>query len=243
MIARGVERVPQPVPSRSPGGDCFACSLIAVLQHLFPDREPPTFEDTDRWFQGQWAQPTGLMERVLRDVAAGAAGPAEALEVVAKLDKQEAEPPIQNTWNGMERALWEARSDDWPIEIHFDMVVPQFDARQWGYGWPVVWAGDEYARRLEAWLSAGWLALTVVDMDARGPMIDGTLLNSTNHFLVLDGTRARWEPTAYGGGSVMRSQVHVVDSSTRDITGWIDSQGWERGYGGTPWMLVRKDTR
>jgi hypothetical protein len=100
------------------------------------------------------------------------------LRSLATLDRHENEPPVTNTWHGMQDALWRAYSDGWSIEIHTDMVVPQFDARQWGYGWPIVWAGNEYARRLEAWLSAGWLALTVVDLDGRGPIIDGTLLNS-----------------------------------------------------------------
>lgn len=243
-VLAGVERVPQPQPCRSEGGDCFACSLIAVLQHLFPGRDAPTFEDTDRWFCGQWAQPVGSMERALREVVGD---PSEetvafAAGVVADLDRQKREPPTSNTWNGMGKALWMARSDGWPVEITYDMVTPQFDPRQWGYGWPIVWAGAEYARRLEAWLAAGWLALTVCDMDARGPTIveDGQVfVNSTNHFLVLDGARSCWREVEHGRSHV--SEVHVVDSSTRDITGWIDVRKWEHGYGGTPWMLVRRD--
>jgi hypothetical protein len=27
------------------------------------------------------------------------------------------------------------------------------------------------------------------------------------------------------------------------ITGWIDVRRWEKAYGGTPWMLARRDRR
>lgn len=244
-VLLGVERVPQPQPWRSDGGDCFACSLIAALRHLFPQREPPTFEDTDRWFRGRWAEPTGSMRNALQRIAAeGASDEAvqEARDVVEQLDKYEREPPTENTWHGMDRALWKARSDGWPIEVGYDMVVPQFDPRKWGYGWPIIWAGDAYADRLEAWLAAGWIALTVCRLDGDGPITPDLLLRTTDHFLVLDGARTSWQPRD-GGGALQVSEVHVVDSSTRDITGWIDVRTWEKGYGGTPWMLVRRETR
>lgn len=227
----GVERVPQPQPCRNPAGDCFACSLIASLGYLFPDREAPTFEDTDRWFRGEYAKPVGQMESALRAAAAGdTSGIAEA---VATLDRHRDDPPVSCTWNGMQDAIWRARADGWPVEMHIDMVTPEFDPRRWGYGWPVVWAGDDYVYRLEAWLAAGWVALTVVDLDGRGPIIDGALLNSTDHFLVLDGARIGWQERD-GGGASQVVEVHVVDSSGRNITG---------GYGGTPWLLVRRDER
>lgn len=242
-VLRNVVRVPQPQPVRSEGGDCFACALIAVLNHLFPEREA-TFEDTDRWFAGQWAEPVGLMRKVIFDLADS--GPSlEVLdrvrETATKLREQENAPPVSNNWRGMDKALWAARSNGWEVEVAYDMVIPQFDPREWGYGWPMIWAGDTYAQRLEAWLAAGWIALTVCDLDGRGPIIDGKL-NSTNHFLVLDGARTYWKSREDGGASQV-SEVHVVDSSTRDITGWLNARDWERMYGGTPWMLVRRDNR
>ncbi len=242
-VLLNVERVPQPDPCRSEGGDCFACSLIAALQHLFPDQEPPTFEDTDRWFQGQWAEPTGSMKDALRSIASGESEDpaATARGVVDKLDEYARKPPTSNTWNGMDKALWNARSDGWSVDIAYDMVVPQFDPRQWGYGWPIVWGGDAYVQRLEAWLAAGWVALTVCDMDARGPIVDAYMLNSTNHFLVLDGARTYWKEQEHGASRA--AEVHVVDSSRRNITGWIEINKWERAYGGTPWMLVRRTDR
>lgn len=244
-VLLGVEREPQPTPTRNEGGDCYACALIAALRYLFPDRESPTFEDCDRWFIGQWAQPVGSMERALRRLADEGATEdalAEARGVVEQLDRYEREPPTSNNWRGMDSALWRARADGFEVEVTYDMVVPQFDPRQWGYGWPVVWAGDAYAQRLEAWLAAGWVALTVCDMDARGPVTPDGYVNSTDHFLVLDGARTYWQERE-GGGASQVSEVHVVDSSRRDITGWIDSRRWERAYGGTPWMLVRRDER
>lgn len=246
-ILRGVARVPQPQPIRSQeGGDCFACALIAVLNHLVPEREA-TFEDTDRWFVGQWAEPTGLMREVIFDLADCLDCPPppglldRVRETAIKLREQDNAPPTSNNWMGMDKAIWSARSNGWEVEVTYDMVIPQFDPRKWGYGWPIVWAGNAYAQRLEAWLSAGWVALTVCDLDGRGPIIDGKL-NSTNHFLVLDGARTYWKQREDGVTS-QASEVHVVDSSTRDITGWRDAREWERMYGGTPWMLVRRDNR
>lgn len=207
-ILLGVERVPNPQPHRNEGGDCYACTLIAALVHLFPEQDAPTFEDCDRWFTGRTTS---------------------------------GDATTNNTWRGMDSALWHARADGFDLEVAYDMVVPQFDPRQWGYGWPVVWAGDQYVRRLEAWLAAGWLALTVINLDATGPLTDDLKIWTTDHFLLLDGARQFWQEAEHGASG--QSEVHAVDSSTRDITGWHDVRKWERGFGGTPWMLVRPDRR
>lgn len=51
-VLLGVEPFPQPHPVRNPGGDCFACSLLALLRHLFPER-PPSFDQVFGYFKAK----------------------------------------------------------------------------------------------------------------------------------------------------------------------------------------------
>ena len=39
-FCHNIEPYMQPKPSKNPGGDCFACSLTAILQHLYPENKP-----------------------------------------------------------------------------------------------------------------------------------------------------------------------------------------------------------
>lgn len=43
-FCHNVQPFMQPNPNRNPGGDCFACSMTALLQHLFP-KEGITFDE------------------------------------------------------------------------------------------------------------------------------------------------------------------------------------------------------
>jgi hypothetical protein len=52
-FCHNVKPFPQPHPQKNPGGDCFACSLTAVLQHLFPDN-PPKFETVWDYFMTKY---------------------------------------------------------------------------------------------------------------------------------------------------------------------------------------------
>jgi hypothetical protein len=197
----GVEPVPQPHPYRNPGGDCFACSLLAVLRHLAPEFDAPTFEDTDRWFTAKTTSGT---------------------------------PTTDNTWYGMDKALWAARADGWPIEWMVEQAtVPQFDVRRWGHTWPIQEDARGYGRRLQAWLSAGWIGLTSVLYDGSGPYTPDLLLRSSDHFLILDGARQRGDDHFWNN-----PEIHVVCSAKGDY--WVDAQKWQRGYGGWSWLLIRR---
>lgn len=48
-VCLNVKPFMQPHPCKNEGGDCFACALTAILQHLFPER-PPKFETVWNYF-------------------------------------------------------------------------------------------------------------------------------------------------------------------------------------------------
>lgn len=48
-FALGIEPTMQPNPVRTLRGDCFACAMTSVLNHLFPDK-PPGFDKTLSYF-------------------------------------------------------------------------------------------------------------------------------------------------------------------------------------------------
>jgi hypothetical protein len=48
-FCKNVQPFIQPHPTKATGGDCFACSLTAALQHLFPDN-PPSFDTVWDYF-------------------------------------------------------------------------------------------------------------------------------------------------------------------------------------------------
>jgi hypothetical protein len=44
----------QPRPVKNEGGDCFACALMAILCHLFPE-SPPSFDEVFNYFVEKYA--------------------------------------------------------------------------------------------------------------------------------------------------------------------------------------------
>lgn len=203
-----VAQVVQPQPHRNPGGDCFACALQAALGHLFPEK-PVGFEQTDRWFTGEWA-------------------------TLADGTKPDRPPPTSNTWPGMVKALSLARSDGWPIEWQIEQAMhPSIDVSEWGPGWQGFDDARGYARRLEAWLAAGWVAITNVLFDGSGPLTIDLKLRGPDHFVVLDGVRERVDDPYWNN-----PEIHVVCSARG--TYWINTMTWQRGHGALSWLLVRR---
>lgn len=52
-FCHGIKPFLQPHPTKNEGGDCFACALTAILQHLYP-KNPPSFEQCWNYFIGKY---------------------------------------------------------------------------------------------------------------------------------------------------------------------------------------------
>ena len=52
QVLHGVKQVPQPSPEIHEGGDCFACSAMAIMRHLFPRHTRDlSVADAVKWFE------------------------------------------------------------------------------------------------------------------------------------------------------------------------------------------------
>lgn len=206
-IVAGVEPVPQPSTRLNPGGDCFACVVAAVVNHLCPDHAI-TIEQAF----GLFAETTTT-----------------------------GTPTTGNTWVGMQKALQRARYEhDVPIVCRTDIIQPRFDPAMWAHDWFHSEDATDFTERLEAWLSAGWVAIASYLFDGTGPY-DGDLMGrSTDHFVLLDGARAAWEDRGEGC-SVLQHSVHVV-CSVRGAR-WQTTRDLLRHHGVAGLILVRRDNR
>jgi hypothetical protein len=199
---QGIKAFPQPVPVKTPGGDCFACAMTAALRHLFPE-QPPTFEQAWDYF----------------------------------MQEQNGSRTLWHSWPGIPKAMHNA-GQDYPVQVHTEIVMPPAAKPDWGtYAWYQWLPGRDYIIRLEAYLRAGWVVFTEIDMHGRGPVV-GQGFNAVNHVVLLDGVREVWEPSASGHKS-LNSYIHVICSATGEY--WVPQGDFHFKYGGAGWALMRRE--
>lgn len=146
-----------------------------------------------------------------------------------------------NSWPGMRAALYTSIASFGEIEIYADVVRPDFEPETWSHAFGNVLDGHRWARLLEAYLRAGWVALTEINHAGAGPVIDGKW-NVTDHFVVLDGIRHFWQRRAdLPGCASLDAEVHVVCSARGSY--WQNVREFQFKHGGNGWWLVRKDAR
>jgi hypothetical protein len=205
---------PQPTPRRNPGGDCFACALTAALRHFFPD-EPPAFDHVFDCFMREQTEPSGEKRSFLN-----------------------------NTWPGMRTAIYSAHNLVGSLQVFADIVVPRDDPERWSHDWGPQADGYAWARRLDAWLRSGHIALASI-LYAGNPTgewvqtPDGPRRHATDHFVLFDGVRCGWKRHGDGGGGTLTYQVHVVCSAAGGRTYWIDVDQLLREHGAGAWWLLR----
>lgn len=228
-FCHNVAVVPQPLPKRNPGGDCFACAVTAAMRHFFGEAAP-TFDQCWEAFQATQTNSDGTTRTYLT-----------------------------NTFDGMRSALYNlsGNTDDkyprpWPIVIESDIVVPLIGERWRGgynWGWPV--DGQAWAQRLDGWLRAGHLALGdlmyrpcptgewTTDADGKATR------NNNDHFVLYDGVRSGWRAhETIEGAAALVYQVHVVCSANGGRAYWIDVTELLRQHGASAaWWLIRPDDR
>lgn len=151
------------------------------------------------------------------------------------------EPFLDNAWPGIRRALVQVYRNGYLIETATDLVTPDWEPRTWDHAW---WRTvpslptEEYCRRLEAYLCAGWIAFATVDLYGLGPTLESGNPNTINHFILLDGVKYERETVDSGTGRVVR-WVHVVCSAKGAY--WLTADDLLFKHGAAAWVLVRRD--
>ena len=255
-FCHNIERVAQPVPARNPGGDCFACAATAGLRFLFPER---TVNLDDVWdmfvveyYDGKAQENLQKLRTAVGEHLDGKLGADALTATFREVSAQKPNTTVKNTWSGFPEVLEKASREWGRLEVTWDMVEPHFDKRlgrpSWSYAWRFQDCGIDYARRLEGWLRSGWVAWTEIKMHGGGPFtVDGegvVRMNSIDHFILIDGVRRRYVEEALESGSrygSWKDEMHVVDSSSLNLTGWHDIMRFTRARGASSWWLARRD--
>lgn len=261
-VCHNIPRVVQPTPARNPGGDCFACATTAGLRFLYPER---TVELDDVWdmfvveyYDGKAQDNLQKLRTAVGQFLRGGmsdVGDASLESVYKEVSAEAPKTTVNNTWGGFPEVL-ERVSHEWGrLEITWDMVEPHFDRNHgrpsWSYAWRVQDLSLDYARRLEGWLRGGWVAWTEIKMHGGGPYkvdADGVVwMNSIDHFILIDGVRHRYVEERDENGKFQygswKDEIHVVDSSHLNLTGWHDTMKFTRSHGASSWWLARRDRR
>lgn len=149
---------------------------------------------------------------------------------------------LRNTWWGMRQAMYQTKDLGYDIEVFKDLVTPTFDRESHSHAWWKFQPDGEWSYRLEAWLSAGWVALAEMDSEGKGPFTSEGYHNHINHFVVLDGIRHYWKPSEnVKGASSLDHDVHVVCS--RKGAYWIPVHDLLHKHGTAGLWLLRRDNR
>lgn len=217
---QGVAVVAQRSPTRNPGGDCFAASVLAGMRFLFGDRAP-SYDQCWEAFQFEQKNPDGSTSTHLR-----------------------------NVWPGMRDALYKLYGEGWKLEILADAVMPQMGSpEEHNFNWGPRVDGYDYARRLEGWLRQGYVAIGDLMMHGcetgEWTIRDGQpSRNANDHFLIYDGVRSGWRKhSVVSGASTLVYQIHVVCSSKGGRAYWIDVDDLLRKHGAGSWWLFREYER
>lgn len=155
------------------------------------------------------------------------------------------EKHLSNVWPTMRAALYELHAKGYDLEIRQDLVLPSFDVDNRSHSWWHFEPEGEFAYRLEAWLSAGWVALVEMNLAGAGHFNQDGTENHIDHFAVLDGQRHFWQRlTTVPGASRLDHETHVVCSSKSGRgEHWVRTQDLLRKHGVAGMYLVRRDKR
>ena len=258
-VCHNVERVAQPVPARNPGGDCFACAATAGLRFLYPERSVTLDEVWDmfvvEYYDGKAQENLQKLRTAGDQLLAGTIDTETYRQIHAAVSAAKPSTTVNNTWSGFPQVLQKVSHAWGALEVTWDMVEPHFDQNHgrpsWSYAWRHQDLSLDYARRLEGWLRGGWVAWTEIKMHGGGPFTvdaEGKVwLNSIDHFILIDGVRHRYVEERDADGKFKygswKDEIHVVDSSSLNLTGWHETMQFTRSHGASSWWLARRDRR
>lgn len=143
-------------------------------------------------------------------------------------------------WGSAQRTMYKLRdARDVEFDAFFDLVVPSFERPEtWTYAWWMFEPTTEWARRLEGFLRAGYVAFAEVLFAGGGPLNADLKRYSPDHAVLIDGVRLGWEAGEHG--SHFTEYAHVVCSVKGGY--WINVRDLMRHHGTAGlWLLRRGD--
>lgn len=222
-FCHNVKPVKQPEPSVNPGGDCFACATLALINHLFPE-VGFTLRDIHEYFTEETAGGSKFFVNYWFGYE----------KVFHKLEYE----PIE----GKPR-----------LDIEFRRYLPTImndSFERHNPNWYMGPCDSDYFFIVDAFLRSGYILLTEIDSEGKGPLIASEKIskhkftkNSIDHVVLIDGCRSYWpkkEPNSFGRG--LAQELHVVDSNKKlkEKTYWLPVNDLIHYHGMAGFYLVRK---
>ena len=199
VFCHNVRPVRQPTKRVNEGGDCFACAVLAIMQHLFPERTDLTLEFIHRVFTSEYQ--TGG-EHFINSWNG-----------------------YDTVFHRLSSGYFHNDIAFPKFDIEYRRYFPLFDQeslRIHNFAWNQFGGYSNWSWMVDTFLRAGYLLLIEIDSEGEGPIIHRNkkiYKNSTDHVCVIDGFRRRAVPVeAVKGARSIDNEVHVVDSNTKHKT-------------------------
>ena len=150
---------------------------------------------------------------------------------------------LANTWYFARQAFYNGHRDGYRVEVMSDFVQPRYDPERGSHPWWNVIPEFTWARRLEAFLCAGWVAFAFINVAGSGPFDAEMRFNSPDHFVLIDGIGYADEVLSRDESGKPRSWrttewVHVVCSAKGAY--WIRVSDLLVKHGASALWLVRR---
>lgn len=177
---------------------------------------------------------------ILRHLQPGAVSFEQCLEFFREKYHNSEEEFYNCTWPGFKSAVERAKEQlGIKVRIIYDFVEPRYRPAIHSHAFWTFLPLQEWGKRLESYLSEGWVAAAVIDFDGRGALLPDGTFNEHNHFITIDGFRSSEQPhPTVAGAQIIVNEAHVACSVKGAY--WIDVTDLLKKYGAAALWLVRK---
>ena len=214
LFCHNIERFPQPIPTKSDGGDCFACAMLAALRWLYPERSLTFDEVWDTYVLTQENEDGTSFEYMGNSWGSYPKVLENAKQKLSLNDfrwRQNQCYPTFTSW-GNDAANWNR------------------DNSQYGLYW----------EKMKDDLHNGGVIFISINMDGEGPWKNGRW-NETDHVVLVDGVRRNTVPLnipSIPGAARIEWEVHVICS--RDKGGWKTIHEFLDLHGAGSWHVLER---
>ena len=219
-FSHGVEPVRQPRPPISKGGDCFACSVLAILRHLFPEREV-TLEFVHKVFESEYTTGGTYYQNTWDG--------------------------YDHALHRLSSGYFHDDKRFEKFDIEYRRFYPVFNMehlRLHNPHWNNPGGYTDWGWMVDAFLRAGYLLLVEMNSDGEGPVrtVDGKPHpNFIDHVAVVEGVRRRLVRVSKEARKYIQ-EFHLVDSNKRHKTNeyWIDVDDLLFLHGVAGFWMIRR---
>jgi hypothetical protein len=143
---------------------------------------------------------------------------------------------LSNTWPTFYKAL----DNIYGIETVVEYIQPEFNLEWYSITFGNIKPAGEYFRRVEGYLRSGWVIFIEYNYAGSGPYNpQNGSINHADHFAILDGVKALWEPTQTEGCRAWTLYVHLVCSAKGAY--WIKLDDLLIKHGAGAFIMARKE--